>query len=162
MSQKSDLSSLFKQIDGFGEQISFRIDGKNSYNTVCGSITTVLMFCVLLFYGQQKFIVIKLQTDTLVSDQNNPDAPDENSNIVSLNLFTFLDIMASIGGLIIILYFIGCGLIGISNWLTGNELVIYFLTHLFKTEETAMDSDNKTESFTPWNIQQRKPFAVDV
>ena len=72
-----------------------------------------------------------------------------------------MDNFASIGGLTIPLYLFGSGLIAISNFLSGNELVFYFLTHLYKSESDELKQS--TEKFIqPASIMKRKPFAVRI
>ena len=58
----------FISLDNFGEQINFRIEGKSSFKSVCGSVTTILMFIILLFYSQQKYIVMSVLSENEAID----------------------------------------------------------------------------------------------
>ena len=39
------------RFDLFGEQVKFNLDGKESFDTCCGSLVTLLIFLVVAVYG---------------------------------------------------------------------------------------------------------------
>ena len=59
------LTSLLKEIDNFGQGVNFTIAKKNTLNTWCGTLLTILIYTVLLFYGFAKAIKVKEYQDTI-------------------------------------------------------------------------------------------------
>ena len=49
------LNSMFKKIDLFGEEINFRVEGEEKYQTCCGSLVSIAMLPVIVFYAAIKF-----------------------------------------------------------------------------------------------------------
>ena len=114
------------------------------------------MFIIILFYTHQKFLVTLLASE---GEPNNQSTIDKSEQIPNFELFTVLDNLASIGGLTIPLYLVGNIIIRISNWLTGNELVTFLLTHLYKTESDDYYQSSR-DGIQPASIMKRKPFYV--
>ena len=114
------------------------------------------MFIVLLFYTHQKFMF-----DMVLREYEEYDYWLSTEQRRQKTLFIYLDILASVGGLTIPLYFVGRCIIKVSNCLTGNELLIYFLKHLYKEESDEFKQSNKSEASLP-SIMKRKPFLVRV
>ena len=114
------------------------------------------MSFILLFYTYQKFLVtMVIMKDGEAAGQTTIEDDEQ------MPLFTVLDNLASIGGLTIPLYIVGSGLISISNFLSGNELMFYFLTHLYKSESEEFKQSNE-KGIQPASIMKRKPFAVRI
>ena len=58
------IGAYFKRIDIFGQVVNFTFNGRGNYSTFCGSILSLLVFFVVLWYANLKFVVLQERGDT--------------------------------------------------------------------------------------------------
>ena len=58
------LNGLALSLDQFGESASFQINGSTTYNSLGGSLMTLVILSITLSYAVQRFIVMKAYEDT--------------------------------------------------------------------------------------------------
>ena len=62
--KKKSVSSLFKRLDIFGQQLSFTIDGEEKYQTVLGAVLSICVLLLVLIQFSQKLDVLINKEDT--------------------------------------------------------------------------------------------------
>ena len=62
--KKKSVSSLFKRLDIFGQQLSFTIDGEEKYQTVLGAALSICVLVLVLIQFSQKLDVLINKEDT--------------------------------------------------------------------------------------------------
>ena len=50
-SMGSDILNAFKSLNMFGEGVSFQVNGKSTYDTVCGSLVSILLLIAIWSYA---------------------------------------------------------------------------------------------------------------
>ena len=58
------VADTLMRVDLFGEMPSFKIRGKNSYQSMCGTIISVVIFASIAAYGANKFSIMVKYEDT--------------------------------------------------------------------------------------------------
>ena len=58
MSKKKILSSYFKQVDMFPQDITFRENGGESFGSNFGACTSLVIALIVCLYGMTKFTVL--------------------------------------------------------------------------------------------------------
>ena len=48
---KSPFLNYIRGFDKFGEQISLTYNGSNTFNTICGSLATIILKVIMFFYA---------------------------------------------------------------------------------------------------------------
>ena len=56
-----------RDLDVFGMDQQFNIDGKDKIRTTCGGCMSVLLFCILFSYGTFRFLAMATLGDTFVT-----------------------------------------------------------------------------------------------
>ena len=57
-------NNCLRRMDLYGEPISFNINGKSTYTTTCGALTTVLIILIFMFFSELKLAHIIFTYDS--------------------------------------------------------------------------------------------------
>ena len=55
----SKAGNLLRKFDNYGESTSFLIKGKDTENSVCGSLVSIIVLLITLSYAVRRFQVMK-------------------------------------------------------------------------------------------------------
>ena len=64
MVKNSSLSRSARQFDFFSKGISFQVDGRDSYGSIFGTFTSLIIVLVIATYGIHKFLIMLNYEDT--------------------------------------------------------------------------------------------------
>ena len=62
--KKKSVTSLFKRLDVYGQQLSFTIDGEERYQTVLGAVLSICVLVLVLIQFSQKLEILVYKEDT--------------------------------------------------------------------------------------------------
>ena len=83
------LHGLALSIDSFGESATFHINGSSTYNSLGGSLMTLVILSITLSYTVQRFMIMKAHEDTSHIDIEDPLMNNERSLPQSESNFNF-------------------------------------------------------------------------
>lgn len=63
---KIRISSLLKSIDLFGDKVQFKVKDKTTFVTLPGALVTLMIYFLIVLYGQQKFRIMWQYEDTQI------------------------------------------------------------------------------------------------